>query len=106
MYANDITQIISHPSRRNNFIRIATDRAIGIICNFEEQWKIRTNKNKFLVIPAARIKPGNPNLESIDIPFPKEGKLLGVKLTNTGILSHVNERHKIASRAEKIFQLS
>lgn len=96
MYTYDITQIITHPSSRNNFIRLATHRAIEEISKFEESWKIKTNINKFLIIPATRIKPGNPNLRSTNVDFAKEGYLLGLKITNTGTSSHVKERTKIA----------
>lgn len=71
--------------------------AIGTINKFEEAWKIKTNKNKFLIIPAARTKPGNLNLQNIEVDYTKTGKLLGLKLTNTGIASHVKERINIAN---------
>lgn len=70
MYADDITQIISHPSPQNQFIKLATDRAIGTINKFEE-----TNKNKFLIIPAAKTNPGNLNLQNINVDYVKTGKL-------------------------------
>jgi len=95
MYADDITQIIFHPSPRQQFIRLTKDRAIAAINRFEEEWKIK-NKNKFLIIPAARTKPGNPDLANIDVGFTKEGKLLGLKITNTGIAAH-KERINIAN---------
>lgn len=96
MYADDVMQIITHPSPRHQFIRLATDRAVAAINQFEEAWKIKTNKHKFTVIPAARTKPGIPNLQSIDVNFAKAGKMLGLKITNTGISSHVKERIRIA----------
>ncbi|XP_069989444.1 uncharacterized protein [Penaeus vannamei] len=43
MYADDITQIITHPSPRANFIKLATNKAINKINKFEGEWKIKTN---------------------------------------------------------------
>lgn len=57
----------------------------------------KNNQNKFLIIPAARTKPGNPDLADIDVGFAKEGRLLGLKWTNTGIATHVKVRTKMAS---------
>nr|XP_027210799.1 uncharacterized protein LOC113804160 [Penaeus vannamei] len=98
MYADDITQIITHPSPRANFINLATKRAINKINKFEGEWKIKTNINKFLVIPAARTKPGNLNLNNTNINYTKEGRLLGLKITNTGTAGHVKERRAMARK--------
>lgn len=97
MNADDITQKIAHHSPRNQFLRLATDRAITEINNFEATWEIRTNKNKFVIIPVARTKPSNPNLENINGNYAKEGKLLRLKITNTGIYTTVKELTKLAS---------
>ena len=92
MYADDVTQVVTHPSPRRFFLELATDRAIGAINNFENEWKIKTNLNKFVVIPAARTRPGELNLDSANVNYTKEGKLLGLAFTSTGIGKHVKQR--------------
>lgn len=91
VYANDSTQMISHPSLCKQFLRLATDRVIAEINNFKETWKIKTNKNNVLIIPITRTKPGNPNLQNANILFAKEGKLLGLKHANTST-PHTSKR--------------
>lgn len=98
MYTDDITQIITHPSPRANFIKLATNRDINKIIKFEGEWKIKTKINKFLVIPAARTKPGYLDLNYTNINYTKEGRLLGLKITNTGTAGHVKERRAMARK--------
>ncbi|ROT69814.1 putative RNA-directed DNA polymerase from transposon X-element [Penaeus vannamei] len=42
-YADDITQIISHPSKSKNIMKAATQTAINTINTYENKWKIQTN---------------------------------------------------------------
>lgn len=53
MFAEDITQIIFHLSPWSQFIKLATGRAIEVINNFEQSWKIKTNKSNSLITPVA-----------------------------------------------------
>lgn len=52
-YADDITQIISYPGVSRGFMSRLTVREITKINSYEADWKIRTNKNKFKLIPMA-----------------------------------------------------
>ena len=54
-YADDITQIISCPGEAS-MLALKTKRAITQINNFENKWKIKTNVEKFTVIPIYRKK--------------------------------------------------
>lgn len=92
MYADDIAQTNYHLSSRANFIRLTTDRAIGITNQYEKAWKIKTNIDKFLVITAARTKPGALNLKNAAVNYANEGRILGLKITKIGITTHIKER--------------
>lgn len=59
-YADDITQIIIYPGRSQQIMASRTVNEIKIINNYEKTWKIKTNKNKFRIIPIA-VKKKNYN---------------------------------------------
>ena len=92
IYADDITQIVSTFSKSKEFMRRDTQRAIQTINDYEHKWKIKTNTMKFQVIPIARQNPPPIRINNTDIPYSREGKILGLTITPTGIRKHVLDR--------------
>lgn len=58
-YADDITQIITYPGKSRNFMATRTINEINKINTYEKQWKIKTNKQNFKLIPLAVQKKNN-----------------------------------------------
>ena len=98
MYADDITQIVSHPSKSKEIMKRATQRAINHINTYENKWKIKTNTQKFQIIPIARQNPPPLPINNTNIPYTREGKLLGLTVTPTGMTKHIEQRVAQAKR--------
>ena len=71
-----------------------TANAIQNINNYEKRWKISTNQAKFKIIPIAKWKPDPVVINGAILPYTREGKMLGLKITTTG-LKTVFKRKKI-----------
>ncbi len=56
MYAEDVTQVITSPSKPKLMIKVKVERDIERISKFERQWKIETSEEKFQIIPIAQLK--------------------------------------------------
>lgn len=96
MFADDITQIITYPWKSEQIMAQHTARAIENINNYEKQWKIKTNINKFKIIPIAKNKT-EPVIANGDLyPYATEGQLLGLKITKTGYKSFIQEKTRKA----------
>jgi len=91
-YADDITQIISHPSKSKNIMKAATQTAINTINTYENKWKIQTNTNKFTIIPLARYNPPPITINNRDIPYANKGNMLGLHFSKHGISKHAQHR--------------
>lgn len=90
-YADDITQIITYPGASRGFMSRLAVREITKINKFEEDWKIKTNKNKFKIIPIAVKKKDDIIIEGTKIDYSLQGKVLGLTIGRTGIERHVTE---------------
>lgn len=105
-FADDITQIIGYPGRSKNMLNIKTERAITAINNYERNWKIKTNVNKFtpLHLGAKLTFPLIINEEEIE--FKSTGKCLGLTITTGGYYKHIQERKYIAiASLQKLYKL-
>ncbi|XP_063613809.1 uncharacterized protein LOC134787049 [Penaeus indicus] len=91
-YADDITQIITHPSKSKHIMKRATETAITNINNFERKWKIQTNTQKFTIIPVARLNAPNIQIQDTKIPYGNSGKILGLSFNRWGIPPHIKQR--------------
>ena len=73
---------------------IQTEREIVRINEFEKIWKIKTNKNKFKMIPASKTHLAPLSVEDENMPFTQDVNILGLKLKCTGsstsIISKIN----------------
>ena len=86
-------------------IKHITQREIATVNKYEEQWKIKTNINKFTPLHIA-CKTNEPlNINGREIPFCEEGTSLGLTISN-GYISHVKSRKIKADVAlNKIYRL-
>ena len=84
MYADDITQIITHPSKSKNIMARHVSREIQAINEYEKRWKIKTNTTKFKIIPLATIKTVPIVVDGQIIPYTNEGNILGLHFNKHG----------------------
>lgn len=95
MYADDITQIIVHPSKSRKIMAKRVESEIKKINTFEEKWKIKTNQNKFKIIPLATSKNEPININGQILPYATEGNILGLHFNRRGITPQVRKnKHK------------
>ncbi len=94
LYADDITQVITTPSKSRNMMRLNAEREIERINRYEKKmWKIRTSEKKFKILPIARYKSNQKiTVNGRDINTCTEGKFLGLKLQTRGIVGHATEK--------------
>ena len=98
-YADDITQIIGYKGKSKQMINRITQKEIIRINKFEDNWKIKTNINKFTPIHLS-VKNTIPlEINNSEIPFQKEGKSLGLTITSNGYGKHVQDRKNKATAA-------
>ena len=90
-YADDITQIITYPGKSRNFMAIRAANEINKINEYERKWKIKTNKQKFKIIPIAVKKKNNIIIDGKIIEYTSSGKILGTTVCRTGLSKHINE---------------
>lgn len=91
MYADDVTQIITSPSKSKLMMKVKVEREIERISKFERQWKIKTSEGKFKIIPIAQLKTTRINVNGKEIETSKDGKLLGLNISNRGFISHITK---------------
>lgn len=90
-YADDITQIITYPGKSRQLMASRTKNEIEKINNYEKAWKIKTNKNKFKIIPITVKKKNNIIVDGSEIEFSRDGKVLGLRIGRTGIGKHIDD---------------
>ena len=88
-YADDITQIISYPGTSRDFMSRRVVSEITKINDYEKKWKIKTNKNKFKIIPIAVKKKNDIYIDGEKIEYSQHGKVLGLTIGRTGITHHI-----------------
>ncbi len=82
MYADDVIQVITSPSKSKLMMKVKVEREIEIINKFEKRWKIKTNEDKFKIIPIAQLKTKKMNVNGKEIDTCTSGKLLGLNITS------------------------
>ena len=88
LYADDVTQIVTTQSKSKNMMKLKVEREIDRINKFEKKWKIRTNQDKFKLIPIAQRKTKSIVVNNREIEHSKEGKVLGLTIQTNGISGH------------------
>ena len=96
LFADDVTQIIEYPGRSKKMLALRTQREIERVNNFEQKWKIKTNKSKFKILSVSKIKPEPIIIEHRQINFTNSVSILGFNLGRTGFKVHINQRMAIA----------
>lgn len=90
-YADDVTQIVTYAGKSRALMATRTKHEIERINDFERKWKIKTNNNKFKIIPIAVVKKLDIIINGNKIDYSDKGKVLGLTLTRTGLGKHVKE---------------
>jgi len=91
MYADDVTQVITSPSKSKLMMKVKVEREIERISKFERKWKIKTSEEKFKIIPIAQLKTKKINVNGKEIETSKAGKLLGLNITSHGFVNHIRK---------------
>ena len=87
IYADDITQIIQTQDNEKYFA-LQTTSEIENVNNLENQWKIKTNQNKFQIIPINRKGKEKVETGTLTHDYQKKGKALGTIITTRGFSPH------------------
>lgn len=90
-YADDITQIISHPSISQHIMKLTTQRDIENTKTFERHWKIQTYIHKFKLIHIARRNSLPITVTNTNISYSNRRNILGFHFKNTGFITHIKQ---------------
>ena len=95
IFADDITQVITTPSKSKAMLKLKVEREIERINKFERKWKIQTSEEKFNIIPIAQYKKMTIKVNGKEVQTSEGGKFLGLKIQSTGIVGHcANTKNK------------
>lgn len=100
-YADDVTQVVTYAGKSKQYLKRHTERAITSLNRYEQQWKIKTNPNKFRILHISKRLPLPITINNSNIEFTTTAKLLGLTLKKSGISAHVKETKTKASAALK-----
>ena len=89
IFADDITQVIQNFSDNKEELAISTTREIERVNQFEKDWKIMININKFNLLSISKLRPHQVVNEGRLLNFSNEIKILGLTLKRTGIKQHI-----------------
>ena len=92
IYADDISQVTFHPGRSSRMLNLHTAREISRVNTFEAEWKIKTNRAKFHVVPVASTKPAPLIIDGQRTEFSRRGTILGLSVSTHGYTTHVTSR--------------
>ncbi len=95
-YADDVTQIISQPGNSRKFLARKVEREIIKINEYELKWKIKTNINKFAILPISITKTDPIHINNQILPYTKQANILGLTINSKGYTQHVNSNIKKA----------
>ena len=103
-YADDITQVVTHNGRGKKTLAVKTQREIERINNYENKWKIKTNKTKFQLLSISKSKPAEVKINNRTIPFNNEAKILGLNFYRSGLAKHSTQKIKEARERKRLLQ--
>lgn len=110
MFADDVTQLVIYPGKSTEIMSNHTGEAIENINRYEKKWKIKTNINKFKVIPLAKRVTSPLIVEGNVMDYSSQGTVLGLKVTGTGYSSFIKEKKQraqdILSKLQRFRNLS
>ena len=96
IFADDHTQVVTHPSKRKNILALKTAREIEKVNNYERCWKISTSLEKFQLLSISAAKPADVIVEGQLIPFNANAKVLGFTISKYGFVPHIENRIRLA----------
>ena len=96
LFADDISQVIVSPHRSRERLVFKTTNAIKRINEYEKQWKIQTNKNKFQMLQISATKKLPVEIDGDIIPYATQVNTLGFQMKRTGFVSHIRTRKNMA----------
>ena len=106
VYADDVTQIIRYRGQSSEMLVKETERAIQSVNDFEYMWKIRTDINKFTIVPIEGRRKKNIRTRGREIEYAKEAKALGLTITGSGFSKHISNRVGLArAQLRSLFRL-
>ena len=97
LFADDVTRIIEHHHRSRKHLARKTEREINRINQFENLWKLKTNRNKFKLLSISLEKPEPVRIDGTIINVAQEITVLGFILRRTGFNKHIHSRLGIAN---------
>ena len=96
LFADDVTQVIEFRGRDREELAVRSEMEITRVNEYEKKWKIKTNKNKFKMIPASKTAPYPISVEDENLNFTTEFNILGLTLTRTGCQKHLGAKIRSA----------
>ena len=96
IYADDVTQVVRYPGKSHEMLRRETEGEIRKINEYEKKWKIRTNLNKFHIVPIEGTRPLKIRVNNQEIEYSKETKALGLTIKHSGFSAHATNRIHLA----------
>ena len=105
LFADDVTQVIEYNHQSKKMLAIRTKREIERINKYEEQWKIKTSRQKFKMLSVSKTKPEKIEINNEEIPFTDSITVLGLKITRTGLVKHLHDRmNKAKTELAKLYR--
>lgn len=96
-YADNVSQITGNWGRSREMAQRKTIRNTNQINKFKEKWKITINTNKFNVMRLRAKIDEDVITHTGTHTTQSHGRAIGLKITNTGYTSHIQERRNFAS---------
>ena len=96
LFADDVTQVIEFRGRDREELAVRSEMEITRVNEYEKKWKIKTNNNKFKMIPASKTAPYPISVEDENLNFTTDVNILGLTLTRTGCQKHLGAKIRSA----------
>ena len=96
IFADDVSQIVEYHGRDKEQLAVKSEQEIVRVNEFEKLWKIKTNATKFKMISVSKTQPYPISVYDRNMPFTNDINLLGLTLTRTGFVKHINNKVKQA----------
>ena len=88
IFADDVTQIVSYQGQSTNLMARKTMTEARKINDFEKKWKIKTNNQKFKIVPIGRYKTSPIEMDGVQYEYQNSCTILGYNLTRHGKKDH------------------
>ena len=110
IFADDISQIIENHDKDKEELAVQSEREIVRVNEYEKLWKIKTNATKFKMISVSKTQPYPIGVNDNIMPFTNDINLLGLTLSRTGFVKHINNKINQAKhqllKLKRFYQLS